>query len=51
MIIYPRDVQQEILLVVKSVKPERLKSNADVFNFVLSEDEMTVLNALNEHFR
>lgn len=45
------DVQQDILLVVKSVKPERMKSNADIFDFVLSEDEMTVLNALNDHFR
>lgn len=45
------DVQQDILLMVKSVKPERMKSNADIFDFVLSEDEMTVLNALNDHFR
>lgn len=45
------DVQQDILLVVKSVKPERMKSNADIFDFVLSEDEMTVLNALNDLFR
>ena len=37
--------------MVKSVKPERMKSNADIFDFVLSEDEMTVLNALNDHFR
>ncbi len=45
------DVQQEILLVVKSVKPERMQSNADIFNFVLSNEEMTALNNLNEDWR
>lgn len=45
------DVQQEILLVVKSVKPERMQSNADLFDFTLSEEEMTALNTLNEDWR
>ncbi|EPI00438.1 glyoxal reductase [Enterococcus faecalis 13-SD-W-01] len=45
------DVQQEILLVVKSVKPERMQSNADIFNFVLSDEEMMALNNLNEDWR
>lgn len=45
------DVQQEILLVVKSVKPERIQSNADIFDFTLSEEEMTALNTLNEDWR
>jgi diketogulonate reductase-like aldo/keto reductase len=45
------DVQQEILLVVKSVKPERMKSNAEIFDFTLSEEDMNALNALNEDLR
>jgi diketogulonate reductase-like aldo/keto reductase len=45
------DVQQEILLVVKSVKPERMQSNAAIFDFTLSDEEMTALNTLNEDWR
>lgn len=45
------DVQQEILLVVKSVKPERIESNAALFDFILSDEEMATLNALNEDLR
>ena len=45
------DIQQEILLVVKSVHEQRMKSNADVFNFELDSAEMTRLNQLNEALR
>lgn len=45
------DIQQEILLVVKSVHEQRMQSNADVFNFELDSAEMTRLNQLNEALR
>lgn len=45
------DIQQEILLVVKSVKPERMRSNADVFDFSLTDEEMEQISALNENLR
>lgn len=45
------DIQQEILLVVKSVHEQRMQSNADVFNFELDSTEMTRLNQLNEALR
>lgn len=45
------DIQQEILLVVKSVHEQRMQSNADVFNFELDSADMTRLNQLNEALR
>lgn len=45
------DIQQDILLVVKSVHEQRMKSNADVFNFELDSADMTRLNQLNEALR
>lgn len=45
------DIQQEILLAVKSVHAERMLSNADVFDFELSQEDMNQLNALNESLR
>ncbi|GAB2025712.1 aldo/keto reductase [Lactovum odontotermitis] len=45
------DVQQEILLAVKSVHAERMLSNADIFDFELSQEDMNQLNALNESLR
>ncbi|MGX7014911.1 aldo/keto reductase [Vagococcus silagei] len=45
------DLQQEILLVVKSVHANRMKSNADVFDFELDEADMARITALNESLR
>lgn len=45
------DVQQEVLLVSKSVKPERIKSNAQLFDFQLSDEDMQTISALNEDLR
>lgn len=45
------DIQQEILLVVKSVHEQRMQSNADVFNFELDPTDMARLNQLNEALR
>lgn len=32
----------------KSVQPDRIRENLDVFNFDLDQDDMTVLDALDE---
>lgn len=45
------DIQQDILLVVKSVHEQRLQSNADVFDFELDQTDMTRLNDLNDALR
>lgn len=45
------DIQQDILLVVKSVHEARMRSNADVFDFSLDEDDMNALNQLDEGLR
>ncbi|MDA3973349.1 aldo/keto reductase [Enterococcus thailandicus] len=45
------DIQQQILLVVKSVHEERMRSNADIFDFHLDDQDMEKLNALNEGLR
>lgn len=45
------DIQQDILLVVKSVHQERMLSNADVFNFSLDSEDMEKLNSLDEGLR
>ncbi|MGM0168098.1 aldo/keto reductase [Enterococcus sp. AZ135] len=45
------DIQQDILLVVKSVHEQRMQSNADVFDFELDQTDMTRLNDLNEALR
>jgi len=45
------NIQQDILLVVKSVHEQRMQSNADVFDFELDQTDMTRLNDLNEALR
>lgn len=45
------DVQQNILLVVKSVRAERMLSNAQIFDFELAPEDMEQINALNENLR
>ncbi|MEG0619409.1 MAG: aldo/keto reductase [Bacilli bacterium] len=45
------DIQQDILLVVKSVHRNRMKSNANVFDFELSIEDMEKINELNEELR
>lgn len=45
------DIQQDILLTVKSVHKERMISNAAVFDFELSAEEMAQINQLNESLR
>lgn len=40
-------VQREIVPVVKSANPARMKENLDIFDFILSEDEMEKIAALD----
>ncbi len=41
-------LQQEIICIPKSDKPERIKQNADVYNFVISEEDMRQISSMNE---
>lgn len=45
------DIQQDILLVVKSVHSNRMLSNAAIFDFELASEDMARLNELNENLR
>ena len=39
--------QEGIIVFPKSVKPERIKSNMEIFDFELSGDEMNAIRALD----
>lgn len=41
------DIQTNVITIPKSVKPERIQENANIFNFALSRDEVDRLTALN----
>ncbi len=42
------DLQSDIVTIPKSTHKERIISNADIFDFELTNDEMVVLNSLNK---
>lgn len=42
------ELQHGIVVIPKSIRPERLESNADIFDFVLSEEEMSRLDGLDQ---
>ena len=44
-------LQHDIIVIPKSVRPERVRSNADVFDFTLSDEDMQQLDALNRNER
>lgn len=44
-------LQNGIMVIPKSVKKDRLRENADIFDFELTEDEMKQMNALNNNHR
>lgn len=44
-------IQRGIATIPKSVKRERLQSNAEIFDFVLNDDDMQAINALDQNYR
>jgi diketogulonate reductase-like aldo/keto reductase len=44
-------VQNDIIVIPKSVHPERIKENADIFDFELSDEDMAAINRLNRNER
>lgn len=45
------DLQREVVAIPKSVNPQRIKENANIFDFVLSLEDMEQINQLNENKR
>lgn len=41
------DLQNEVVTIPKSVKENRIKENADIFDFELSKDDVNAISALN----
>ncbi|MEH7444782.1 aldo/keto reductase [Bacillus sp. JJ1122] len=44
-------LQNQIIAIPKSVNPSRLKENADIFDFELTQTEMEMIDALNQNQR
>ena len=44
-------IQNDAVVIPKSQNPDRIKSNFDVFNFILDEQDMADLTALNKRYR
>jgi diketogulonate reductase-like aldo/keto reductase len=44
------NLQLGIIPIVKANREEHLKENIDVFDFVITDDDMATLNGLNEHY-
>ncbi len=44
-------LQNGVSFIPKSVHPERIKQNADIYDFELSTDEMNQIDALNQYLR
>ncbi|WP_404357254.1 aldo/keto reductase [Cytobacillus firmus] len=44
-------LQNGIIVIPKSTKPHRIKENADLFDFELSQQDMELINSLDEHLR
>ncbi|QSB11821.1 aldo/keto reductase [Lysinibacillus fusiformis] len=45
------DVQHNVVTIPKTMTPARMTENLDVFDFVLTEQEMTQLDAMNDGLR
>lgn len=44
-------IQHEVIVIPKSVRPERIRENADVFGFALDEGDLRELDGLDEGYR
>jgi diketogulonate reductase-like aldo/keto reductase len=44
-------IEHEIVVIPKSARADRIKENAQVFDFTLSDEDMGILNNMNENFR
>ena len=44
-------IQHNVIVIPKSSSPERIKENADIFNFNISDEDMGVMNSLDEDLR
>jgi methylglyoxal/glyoxal reductase len=45
------DLQHEVVTIPKSIRPERIQENADIFDFSLSPEEMERIDALDQGLR
>ena len=45
------DLQKGVVTIPKSVNPERIRSNADIFDFELSLEDMAKIDSLDKHAR
>jgi len=45
------DLQSDILTIPKSIRPERIRENANIFDFELSDEDMARIDALNQNKR
>ncbi len=43
--------QHNVIVIPKSSNPERIKENADIFDFRIIEEDMDALNSLDESLR
>jgi diketogulonate reductase-like aldo/keto reductase len=45
------DIQKGVVTIPKSVTPERIISNADIFDFELADEDVFRINALDKNAR
>ncbi|MFI3226142.1 MAG: aldo/keto reductase [Clostridia bacterium] len=45
------DIQRKVIVIPKSVTPQRLIDNINVFDFELSSEDMEIINSLNQNIR